>query len=60
MAANFTEEVGVDLASAFNSVTSQPIPAKNPSRNPLQIKSRKNGSDTAVREAASNIFLGYW
>lgn len=56
MTTNFTDEVGVYLASAFNSVvTGQPIPPKNPFRSSLQITSGKNNGNGAVRETSSNI-----
>lgn len=56
MTANFTDEVGVYLAGAFNSVvTGHPIPPKNPFRNSLQITSGKNNGNGVIREAASNI-----
>lgn len=56
MTANFTDEVGVYLAGAINSVvTGQPIPPKNPFKNHLQIPSGKNNSNPVVKETASNI-----
>lgn len=56
MTANFTDEVGVYLASAFNSVvTGQPIPPKNPFRSPLQINSGKSNGNGFVKDTSSNI-----
>lgn len=56
MTASFTDEVGVYLASAFNSVvTGHPIPPKNPFKNQLQIGTGKGNGNTLSKEPTTNI-----
>lgn len=56
MTASFTDEVGVYLASAFNSVvTGHPIPPKNPFKNQLQIVTGKSNGNAFSKEPTTNI-----
>lgn len=56
MTASFTDEVGVYLASAFNSVvTGNPIPPKNPFKNQQQIGTGKSNGNMLSKDQTTSI-----